>query len=65
MASGGAHEPTVDEAIGYHDRLDICVHIVTPRAHVTGSSELGPPTSEPRVPQVAQYSDQSSRFLSA
>jgi hypothetical protein len=41
------HEPTVDEAIGYHDRLDVCVHIVTPRAHVTGSSELGPPTSEP------------------
>src|SRR3954452_13850382 len=35
------HEPTVVEAVAYHDCRDICVHIVTLRAHVTASSEPG------------------------
>jgi hypothetical protein len=43
------HEPTVDQAVAYLDRLDICVHTVTLRAQVTPSSEPGTPTFEAHV----------------
>jgi hypothetical protein len=31
MASGGAASPDRDEAVAYHDRLDICGHKVSTR----------------------------------
>ena len=42
-------KPIVDEAVAYHDRLDICVHSVTLRAQVTASSEPRTPTFEAPV----------------
>ena len=55
-------KPIVDEAVAYHDRLDICVHSVTLRAQVTASSEPRTPAFE-APPLTASGNKNQTRAL--